>query len=148
MLFDGNRIWLVDWESAFLNDQYVDLAIVANFFVKDEAHEDAYLSAYFGESADGYRRSRFYLMRQIVHMSFAALLMLTATRSGTPIGSDLTAPDFRDFHRRIRSGEVDLATDEAKLQYAKVHLNAVLRNMRTPRFADSVARVRSLHDGA
>lgn len=148
ILFDGERVWLIDWEAAFLNDRYVDLAVVANFFVKDEAHEDAYLSAYFGESAGDYRRSRFYLMRQIVHMSFAALLMLTAARSGTPIGSDLTAPDFRDFHRRILSGEVDLATDEAKLQYAKVHLSAVLRNMRTPRFADSVARVGSFHSGA
>ena len=52
MRFDGNRIWLVDWESAFLNDRYVDLAIVANFFVKDEAQEEAYLSAYFGEPVE------------------------------------------------------------------------------------------------
>ena len=37
MRFDGGQIWLVDWESAFLNDEYVDLAIAANFFVNDEA---------------------------------------------------------------------------------------------------------------
>ena len=45
ILFDGDRIWLVDWEAAFLNDRYVDLAVVANFFVRDEAHEEDYLSA-------------------------------------------------------------------------------------------------------
>jgi thiamine kinase-like enzyme len=33
ILFDGNRVWLVDWEAAFLNDRYVDLAVVANFAV-------------------------------------------------------------------------------------------------------------------
>jgi len=45
MVFDGKRLWLVDWESAFLNDPYVDLAIAANFFVNDEAEEEDYLKA-------------------------------------------------------------------------------------------------------
>ena len=76
MLFDGNHILLVDWESAFLNDRYVDLAIVANFFVKDEAQEEAYLSAYFGEPAGEYRLSRFFLVRQAVSMFYTTLLLL------------------------------------------------------------------------
>src|SRR5581483_9862851 len=25
ILFDGHRVWLVDWEAAFLNDRYADL---------------------------------------------------------------------------------------------------------------------------
>ena len=50
--FDGKHIWLVDWESAFLNDRYADLAVVANFFVKDEAHEEEYLTTYFGEPVE------------------------------------------------------------------------------------------------
>lgn len=29
ILFDGQRVWLVDWEAAFLNDRYADLAVVA-----------------------------------------------------------------------------------------------------------------------
>ena len=29
ILFDGHRVWLVDWEAAFLNDRYADLAVVA-----------------------------------------------------------------------------------------------------------------------
>lgn len=52
ILFDGDRVWLVDWEAAFLNDRYVDLAVVANFFVKDEASADAYLSEHFGGPAN------------------------------------------------------------------------------------------------
>jgi thiamine kinase-like enzyme len=148
ILFDGDRIWLVDWEAAFLNDRYVDLAVVANFFVKDEAHEEDYLSAYFGEPVGEYRRSRFYLMRQAVHMFYATYFMLLAARSGLPIDADMTAPDFRDFHQRLISGEVDLATAEAKLQYAKVHLNEALRDMRTQRFEDAVAQVGDFHASA
>src|SRR5215471_11831390 len=29
ILFDGNRVWIADWEAAFLNDRYIDLAVVA-----------------------------------------------------------------------------------------------------------------------
>ena len=32
-LFDGEHVWLVDWEAAFLNDRYADLAVVANLIV-------------------------------------------------------------------------------------------------------------------
>jgi hypothetical protein len=139
--FDGNRIWLVDWESAFLNDQYADLAIVANFFVKDEVHEKGYLSIYFGEPIGEYQRARFYLMRQAVSMFYATLLLLEASRSGLSIDADKTVPDFRDYHQDLISGKVYMANAEAKLQYGMIHLREALRNMRTQRFEDAVARV-------
>ena len=27
-IYDGSKLWVIDWEAAFLNDRYVDLAIV------------------------------------------------------------------------------------------------------------------------
>jgi len=147
ILFDGNRVWLVDWEAARLGDRYVDLAVAANFFVRDEADEENYLREYFGESAGEYRRSRFYLMRQAVHVANATLFLLWAAESGMRIDADQEAPDFRDFHQRIVSGEVDLATNEAKLQYGRVHMNETLRNMRTQQFEDAMARVADFHAG-
>jgi len=148
MRFDGERIWLVDWESAFLNDEYVDLAIAANFFVKDEAHEEAYLSAYFGEAANEYQRSRFYLMRQALSMFYAALLLLEASRAALSIAADMTTPDFREFHQDLIADKVDMLTAEAKLQYGMIHLREALRNMRTPRFEEAVARVGDFHASA
>jgi thiamine kinase-like enzyme len=43
ILFDGDRVWLVDWEAAFSNDRYTDLAVVANFVVTNDAEGEAYL---------------------------------------------------------------------------------------------------------
>ncbi len=140
MRFDGSRIWLVDWESAFLNDRYVDLAIVANFFVKDEAQEEGYLNAYFGEPAGEYRRARFYLMRQVVSMFYATLLLLEASRAGLSIDADIEVPDFREYHQELISGKVDMLTAEAKVQYGMLHLHEALRNMRTQRFEEAVAK--------
>ena len=50
MLFDGKRLWLVDWEAAFQNDRYADLAVVANMIVTNEAEETIYLQEYFGKA--------------------------------------------------------------------------------------------------
>src|SRR5262249_9159598 len=46
ILFDGQRVWLVDWEAAFRNDRYADLAVVANLVVANEAEERVYLREY------------------------------------------------------------------------------------------------------
>ncbi|WP_437730499.1 phosphotransferase [Sorangium sp. So ce1335] len=143
ILFDGDRVWLVDWEGAFLNDRYADLAVAASFFVRNEADEEVYLRAYFGEPAGEYRRARFYLMRQAVHVFYATYFMLLATASSRPFDPEMTAPDFKAFHLRLASGETSLATDEGKLKYAKVHLSQALRGMQAPRFDESIARVAS-----
>ena len=146
MLFDGSRILLIDWEAAFLNDRYTDLALVANFLVKDEAGEACeamekrYLHAYFGEPAGDYRNARFYLRRQALHIFSAALLLMMAAKKGLRAKSHET-PDFADFHRRLSSGEADLANDETKLQYGMVHLREAVRNVQTPRFEAALARV-------
>ena len=135
--FDSDRVWLVDWEAAFLNDRYFDLAIVANFVVTNDAEEEAFLRMYFGEPAGEYRLARFYLMRQTMHMLGAIVFMLIGS-AGKPVESNAKAPAFRDFHNGIWAGDIRLASNEAKLQYARVHMNQVLDNMRTTRFQDAL----------
>lgn len=137
ILFDGDRVWLVDWEAAFLNDRYHDLAMVANFVVTNDAEEKAYLQKYFGEAAGEYRRALFYLMRQLLHVAYAVVFMRLGS-GGKAIDPNTEAPDFRDFHNRIWAGEVSLATDERKLEYGKVHMNQALQNMRAGRFQDAL----------
>ena len=145
MRFDSEHIWLVDWESAFLNDEYVDLAIAANFFVKDEAHEAQYLSAYFGAPASPYQRSRFYLMRQTLSIFYTALLLLEASRAGLPMDADMTVPDFREYHEGLIADKIDMLIAEEKIRYGIMHLREVLRNIRTPRFEESLASVKEFH---
>jgi aminoglycoside phosphotransferase (APT) family kinase protein len=64
ILFDGSRLWLVDWEAAFQNDRYADLAVAANMLVDTEEEEQIYLQEYFGAPPDSYQAARFYLMKQ------------------------------------------------------------------------------------
>jgi hypothetical protein len=147
VLFDGGRVWLVDWEAAFLNDRYHDLAVVANFVVTNDAEEEVYLRTYFGEAPGEYRLARFYLMRQLAHVFYAVVFMLLGS-SGKPIEPNAKAPTFRDFHNRIWAGEISLETGETKLQYARLHMSQVLQNMHTVRFQDALRIVSDHHASA
>lgn len=134
----------MDWEAAFQNDRYVDLAIVANGFVTTEAQEAVYLKAYFGDSLDDYKRARFFLMQQVCLMFYAMGFMrfTTALQSKNLVIDDrLETFRHRDFAMQIANGTVSIASTEGQFLYAKVLLNEALYNMKTPRFAESIHRM-------
>ena len=137
ILFDGHRVWLVDWEAAFLNDRYADLAVVANLVVTNDAEERVYLQEYFGQPPDQYQLARFFLMQQVAHIFYAMAFLLLGS-SGRQLNLSENAPDFRDFHRRIWAGEVNLADNQMKTVYGWVHREQLLQNMRQARFYEAV----------
>jgi hypothetical protein len=139
ILYDGKKAWLSDWEAAFNNDRYSDLSIIANFIVTDEADEIEFLNRYFGRKVTEYERARFYLMRQITHMSYFTVFMIFVAASGPKINIDsILRRDFRDFHNRIWAGKISLAFNEPRLEYALVHLEQFRINMRTKRFEEAL----------
>ena len=80
VLYDGDRVWLVDWEAAFQNDRYADLAVVANQIVTNESEELEFLTRYFGHLPTDAQRARLHLVRQLARVFYAAVfLMLGAT---------------------------------------------------------------------
>jgi aminoglycoside phosphotransferase (APT) family kinase protein len=144
VLFDGERVWLVDWEAGFLNDRYLDLSVVGNFLATNEEEEKLFLRGYFGSEPTDYQLARFYLMRQILHMSYAAVFL--ALRGSTaPVNANATVREFREFNNRVWSGEISLAGTDAKIEYARVHLKQALAEMRAPRFEEAMRVVRDFH---
>ncbi len=150
MLFDGNRLWLVDWEAAFQNDRYADLAVVANMIVTNESEEQTYLQEYFGRTPDEYQRDRFYLMRQLAHM-FYAMAFLTLESSGKPLDRSKPMRPYSDFQRRFWAREVGLADSQAKTMFGMVHWEELLENMRRPHFDEALRIVsdrKTIQEGA
>ncbi len=143
MLFDGKRLWLVDWEAAFQNDRYADLAVVANMIVTNESEEGSYLQEYFGRPPDEYQSARFHLMRQLAHM-FYAMAFLPLGSSGTPLDGSESVPGYSDFQRRFWAREVGLADDQAKIVFGRVHWEQLSQNMRQARFDEALRIVSNL----
>jgi hypothetical protein len=144
ILFDGSRVWLVDWEAAFLNDRYADLAVVANLVVTNDADEQIFLQEYFGQPPDPYQRARFFLMRQVAHIFYTMAFLLIGS-SGKPVSLSEAAPDFTDFHRRFWAGEVKLEDSHTKVLYGRVHLEQLLHNVRQARYDEALKIVSDRH---
>jgi hypothetical protein len=137
ILFDGERVWLVDWEAAFLNDRYADLAVVTNQVAGTEVEQRDFLREYFGQPADEYQLARFFLMQQMVHM-FCGMVFLMLGSAGGQVDWSEKAPEFRAFQRRWWAGEVNVADQATKIAYGRVHWERLRENMRGGRFEEAL----------
>ena len=144
ILFDGNRVWLVDWEAAFLNDRYADLAVVANLLVTNEAEEKIYLQEYFGQPPDPYQVARFFLMRQVSHMFYAMAYLLQGS-TGEQVNQSRKTLEPKAFQRGMWSGEVKLTDSGTKTAYGWFHWEQLVRNMRQARFSEALRIVSDRH---
>ena len=143
-LFDGQRVWLVDWTAASLNDRFFDLAIVANFVIAHDVDERAYLEQYFGRAPNAYQLARFFLMRQVLHMFYAAVFLLLGSAGKTIRRSD-GQPSFRRFHERMWAGGVDLKDNDLKIVYGVIHWEQLLQNVRQSRFDEALRIISDQH---
>ena len=83
-------------------------------------------------------------MKQVAHM-FYAMAFLFLGSSGKPIDWSGTVPEFRDYHRRMWAGEVDLADKDVKIVYGRVHWEQLLQNTQQARFNEALRIVSGRH---
>lgn len=141
MLFDGRRTWLVDWEAAFQNDRYADLAAVANMVVTSDAEEEIYLREFFGRPPEEMEKARFFLMQQVAHIFYTVAFLIL--QSGGSVDWSQPAPEYNDFQRRFWTGEVKLDETPAKIAYGRAHWEQLLRNVQSPRYEESLRMLTS-----
>ena len=137
ILFDGRRVLLVDWEAAFLNDRYADLAAVANMLVNNNEEERTFLHDYLGRPPDEYELARLFLMRQTAHI-FYVMAFLLLGKSGPPLNLTENRPDLHDFQQRNWAGDVNLSEPGMKDLCGRVHWEHLLQDVRQPRFEEAL----------
>lgn len=137
ILFDGQRPWLIDWQAAFLNDRYFDLAILGNFLITSAEQESTFLQQYFGQPATTYQSARFHLMQQAVHLFSAAVFCILGA-GGSPINQTEPLPDFHELHCNIWQGKFTLADTTNRLLYGRLHWARLQHNLQQPRFRQSL----------
>ena len=113
IIFDGERLWLIDWETAFRNDPLTDVAILAENFAGTPELEDALLQGWLERPADQELRARLLLMRQLTRIYYGAILLsaFAASPRAVPDG-DLAAPTPDGFRASIAEGRLKAASPE------------------------------------
>jgi aminoglycoside phosphotransferase (APT) family kinase protein len=84
ILFDGERLWLVDWESAYPNDPLVDIAIQLDNLARSPELEDALLHAWLGRAPDRALSRRLAQARALNRLYYAGVLLSASANRPPP----------------------------------------------------------------
>jgi aminoglycoside phosphotransferase (APT) family kinase protein len=139
ILFDGDRLWLIDWESAYRNDPLVDAAIVSDSFAFSPELQDILLRAWFGRAPDNALRARLELIHALTRLYYAGVLLSASAAASWVTGAtDLSAPTLPEFRLAIREGRLKSGAPETKHILGKMFLASFLSGVAPPGFDDAV----------
>lgn len=144
VLYNGTRLWLVDWEASFLADRYVDLAAVAGWFTHDAAGEDLLLRTYFGAPPTPEQQARFTVMRQVNHVFYGMIMLNGAAieRPGIRLpDTDLSGQSLSDLRQQLATGDFTLQAWDDRVAYGKARLSEALTGLRGAAYRDAIARL-------
>jgi aminoglycoside phosphotransferase (APT) family kinase protein len=141
IVYDGRRLWLIDWEAAFLADRYVDLATLANWFGLDAGGETLLLTTYFNSALTPEQRARLTVMRAVNHV-FAGTIFLTAAAAERPAAAltdrSLPGPSLAELQARLRTGAFAFDVWENRVAYGRARLVQALADLKTDAFAQAL----------
>jgi hypothetical protein len=134
ILFDGARLWLVDWETAYRNDPLVDVAILAENFAPTPDLEAALLQAWRGRAPDPGLHARLTLMRRLVRLYYAGLIFstLAGRLPEREPDADLAAPGPEAFRAAVETGRLPMGGPEMLYVLGKMQLAAFLADVDGP----------------
>jgi aminoglycoside phosphotransferase (APT) family kinase protein len=117
LVFDGERLFLLDWDTAGQNDPFYDLATISVFLCMDADDCRALLAAHDGVSVSTLPVGFTYHQRLTAALCGAMFLHL-ALRAGHPGASGhetrASTRSLGEFYQELRSGAVSLASPEGQ----------------------------------
>ena len=127
ILFDGRRLWLIDWESAYRNDPLVDIAITLDSFAPSPELEGILTAAWLGRSLDATLAARLAQVRALTRLYYAGVFFSASAAALGSLGDwDVSAPSVPEFRRAVRNGTVRPGAPSTKHILGKMYLASFL----------------------
>ncbi|WFU78329.1 phosphotransferase [Bradyrhizobium sp. CIAT3101] len=139
ILFDGNRLWLIDWESAYRNDPFVDVSIALDSIIRSQDLEPIFCEAWLGKSLDDEALARLVTVRALTRLYYAGVLLSASAATSCTSGDvDLSAPTVAEFERMARNGHLKPGEPQTKHVLGKMFLASFMTGVEAPGFAAAV----------
>ena len=125
ILFDGARLWLIDWETAYRNDPLADIAIMTMYVANTPELQETLIRSWLGRPSDQVLRARLVLMRMLVRLFYAtANAFYVATARPDLRETDMAAPTPAEFRAALDEGRLISNTfeDAARRRQGRVPL--------------------------
>jgi aminoglycoside phosphotransferase (APT) family kinase protein len=117
LVYDGEKLLLLDWDTAGLNDPFYDLAAISVFLRMDEGTCQKLLAAHDGAPVSKLP-ARFAYNRRVVAVLCGAIFLHMARQSGhagaTGVETLESTPSLGEFYQRMRAGSLNPATGEGQ----------------------------------
>lgn len=127
VLYDGVRLWLIDWESAYRNHKLVDVSTALDCFARTPEWEQSLLQAWLGSKPDDEFYARLAPIRALTRLYYAGVFLSAAFAGLGALGDrDLDALSVPDFERQLRDGILHVGTPATKLVLGKMYLRSFL----------------------
>jgi Ser/Thr protein kinase RdoA (MazF antagonist) len=142
MLFDGRRMWLVDWELAFRHDPLFDLAILSTELACTPELEDVLLTSALGHAPGQGLRARLRLMRLLTRLFYGCVVLETfAGRPRAAPERSLDALTPAEFRRAVAEGRLGSGQPETAYAFGKMSLAAFIDGLSAPGFDQALSLV-------
>ena len=141
ILFDGDRVWLIDWELARRNDPLVDVAILTTDLAETPELEDALLEATFGVVPNRHLRARLNVIRLLTRLFYGCVVLdslLDTLPSAPDVGLAALTP--ATFRTAVAEGRLASGTPEVAFAFGKMSLAAFIDGLAAPGF-DEILRL-------
>ncbi len=130
LLFDGNRLWLIDWATAGQENFYFDLACCTSFFCFRSAEaETAFLQHYFGRPPTAEEADLYAYMRIFCALYYGLIFLYMSGMQGTPLLTNeeiATLPDYPTFMARLGTGQESMGNPLSQQRLGFIYLQRAL----------------------
>ena len=140
MIFDGARVWLVDWELASRNDPLFDIAILTTELAATPDLADILLTAALGRAPDAAPRARLAVTRLITRLFYGCIVLETfvaAPRAGPVTSLEAFTP--AGFLDAVADGALASGAPETAYAFGLMSLAAFLDGVTAPDFAATLS---------
>ena len=139
ILFDGGRLWLIDWESAYANDPLVDVSTVLDTLAPVPALENAFFDGWLGRAPDETMRVRLEIARALTRLYYAGVFLSASAAAKVAAGdTDLSALDVAQFRAMVGDGRLRPGTPQTRHVLGKMFLASFLDGTAPPGFDSAV----------
>jgi predicted Ser/Thr protein kinase len=135
VLYDGERLWLIDWESAYCNDPLIDVATLFDHLARAPELEAALLEAWLGRTVDEALRARLKLVRALSRLYYAGVMLSASARAPRAAPDEsLAAPTLAELELALSTGRVTYGTHAHHHIVGKMFVASFLTGCATPAF--------------
>lgn len=138
ILFDGERLWLIDWESAYRNHPLVDVSVLLDSVAGSPEAEHALLGKWCDGPPAPATLEALSLVRPLVRLYYACFLLNAAWMADRSRSTDLVAPNPGDLAGLLRSARRPPPA-EAMRSLGRVWLEGFLHGKPLPEMPQAVA---------